>query len=800
MAFEDLEEVLVRFARNTTGGFPDQRAEEFLIRNLGQTTRLEDLADTVVAWRNGVAVTVGQIAEVRLGAAVILAVQKQPGANTLTLTRAVEKALAALQPALPPDVKADRILFKQADFIEWAVGNVAEALRDGAILVAIVLVLFLMNLRTTVISLTAILLSIAVTALVFHVFGLSLNTMTLGGLAVAIGELVDDAVIDVENVFRRLRENARAAVPRPALQVVFADSREVRNSIVYATVIVVLVFVPLFVLSGIEGHLFTPLGITYVVSILASLVVSLTTTPVLCAWLLPGAKSVHGGESWLVLTLKEGSARLLAWSYWHPVVVIGSAALLVLGAATSVPFLGRTFLPPFNEGTVTVGLLLPPGTSLAKSDRISTLAEYLLHRVPEVLSTGRTEEDAEGVYSSEIDVDLRPSDRGWEAILADMRRQIALLPGVSVNIGQPISRRLNHLLSGVRAEIAVKIFGHDLDLLRATAEKVRAMMAVIPGVVDLQVEKQVLIPQVQTRLDRNDALKFDLSLNQLAGTLEAVLNGRVVIRLADDWHGASDDSTAILIDTPAGKVSLGLVAEVVESVGSSIINRDDGARRIVALANVQGRDIGTTVDDIRTARAGLSLPRGFFTTIEGQFKAQEEANRLAVLSCVGIFLVLFSHFGSGVLALVIMTNVPLGLVAALWLAWQPLSVARVVVFITLTGIMACNGILKVSHYIDLVRREGQPFGLAMITQGSLERLTPVLMTVLVAALALVPLITAGDAPGKGILHPVAVVIFGSLVSSMLLDKIVTNVGFLLEGKLALWSARPVDTLPMEMRV
>ncbi|KAF0138116.1 MAG: putative silver efflux pump, partial [Rhodospirillaceae bacterium] len=294
MAFEDLEEVLVRFARNTTGGFPDQRAEEFLIRNLGQTTRLEDLADTVVAWRNGVAVTVGQIAEVRLGAAVILAVQKQPGANTLTLTRAVEKALAALQPALPPDVKADRILFKQADFIEWAVGNVAEALRDGAILVAIVLVLFLMNLRTTVISLTAILLSIAVTALVFHVFGLSLNTMTLGGLAVAIGELVDDAVIDVENVFRRLRENARAAVPRPALQVVFADSREVRNSIVYATVIVVLVFVPLFVLSGIEGHLFTPLGITYVVSILASLVVSLTTTPVLCAWLLAGAKSVHG--------------------------------------------------------------------------------------------------------------------------------------------------------------------------------------------------------------------------------------------------------------------------------------------------------------------------------------------------------------------------------------------------------------------------------------------------------------------------------------------------------------------------
>ncbi|KAF0117331.1 MAG: putative silver efflux pump [Rhodospirillaceae bacterium] len=837
ITFEDLEKALVRFARNTTGGFLDQRAEEFLIRNLGQTTRLEDLADTVVAWKKGAAVTVGQVAEVRLGAAVkrgdaavdgrpavILAVQKQPRANTLALTRAVEKALAELKPGLPAGVKADRILFRQADFIERAIANVMEALRDGSVLVVVVLALFLMNLRTTAISLTAIPLSIAVTALVFHAFGLSLNTMTLGGLAVAIGELVDDAVVDVENVFRRLRENAGARAPRPVLSVVFAASREVRNSIVYATVIVVLVFVPLFALSGIEGRLFTPLGIAYVVSILASLVVSLTTTPVLCAWLLPRAKAIHGRESWFVRGLKAGDARLLAWSYRHPVLVIGVAALLVAGAGSSVPFLGRTFLPPFNEGTVTVSLLLPPGTALSESNRIGTLAERLLHRVPEVASTGRRtgraelDEHAEGVHSSEVDVDLKLSPRGREDILADMRRQLALIPGAVFNIGQPISHRLDHLLSGVRAEIAVKIFGNDLDLLRATADTVRDLMAGVSGVVDLQVEKQVLIPQVQIRLDRTEALKFGIGLNQLADTLETALNGRVVsqvvdgartfdvvMRLADDWRSASDDFAAILIDTPTGKVPLGLVAEVVESVGPNVINRDNTERRIVVLANVEGRAMSAVVGDIRARLAAVSLPLGFFTTLEGQFKAQEEASRLmAVLTAVslaGIFLVLFSHFGSAVLALVIMANVPLGLVGAvvaLWVAGQPLSVASLVGFITLTGITARNGILKVSRYRDLMVHEGQPFGPALVTQGSLERLVPVLMTALVAALALVPLVTAGGVPGKEILHPVAVVIFGGLVSSTLLDTIVTPVVFLLVGDKALRRATSADILQTEI--
>ncbi|MBF0392390.1 MAG: efflux RND transporter permease subunit [Alphaproteobacteria bacterium] len=823
ISFDELEKALAGYASNSTGGFLEQRAQEFLIRNIGRTIRLEDLRDTVVAWRHGAPVTVGQVAEVRLGAgvkrgdasvdgrpAVILAVQKQPGANTVTLTREVERVLGELKRALPPDVATDRILFKQADFIERAVDNVEEALRDGAILVTIVLLLFLMNLRTTLISLTAIPLSIVVTAVVFQWMGLSINTMTLGGLAVAIGELVDDAVVDVENVFRRLRENRLLAEPRPTIEVVRAASSEVRNSIVYATVIVVLVFLPLFALSGIEGRLFTPLGIAYVVSILASLVVSLTVTPVLCHLLLPNARVMEHGDSWLVRWLKRGDTKLLGWSFRHPGAVILPAVALVLMAAASVPFLGRSFLPPFNEGTVTVNVLLPPGSSLSESNRIGTVAETLIARVPEVISTGRRtgraelDEHAEGVHYSEIDVDLKHSDRSREEILAEMRGHLAVIPGAATNIGQPISHRLDHLLSGVRAEIAVKIFGPDLDLLRERAEEARRLMAGIEGVVDLQVEKQVLIPQLQIRLNREEARRYGLGLDQLTEVLQSSLNGRVVsqvldgqrsfdvvLRLAEDWRQQTRDFRGILIDTAAGKVPLSLVAEVVETTGPNMINRDDAQRRIVVLANSHGRDMGTIIGEVKAALDKMDLPQGFFITYEGQFKSQEEASRLiamlALVSLAAIFLVLFSHFRSAVLALVVMANVPMALVgsvAALWLAGETLSVASLVGFVTLTGIASRNGIMKVTHYIHLVTREGCAFDDAMILRGSLERLTPVLMTALVAALALVPLVLAGGEPGKEILHPVAVVIFGGLVSSTVLDTVVTPVIFRLVGRAA----------------
>ncbi|MBR9971661.1 efflux RND transporter permease subunit [Magnetospirillum sulfuroxidans] len=820
LTYQQLETALAGFSRNTTGGFLEQRQSEYLIRNLGQTTDVADLAETVVAWQNGASITVGQVAEVRLGAAtkrgdasvdgrpaVILAVQKQPGADTVELTRKVEAALAELAKSLPPGISADRILFRQADFIERAIANVEEALRDGAILVTIVLFAFLMNMRTTFISLTAIPLSMVVTILVFHFMGLSINTMTLGGLAVAIGELVDDAVVDVENILRRLRENAGLAQPRPALDVVFRASSEVRNSIVYATVIVVLVFLPLFALSGIEGRLFAPLGIAYVTSIAASLLVSLTVTPALALTLLPAAKVVGHGDSWLVRHLKRGDRRVLHWSFSHPRLVLAVPVLLVMAAAASVPLMGRAFLPAFNEGTVTVNVLLAPGASLSESNRIGTIAEDLIRRVPEVLSTGRRtgraelDEHAEGVHYSEIDVDLRDNGRARDQILADLRANLALLPGVVVNIGQPISHRLDHLLSGVRAEIAVKIYGDDLAQLRGLAEQARALMTGIDGLADLQVEKQVLIPQVQIRLDRGEARKYGLTLDRLTETLEAALNGKVVasvrdgqqsfdvvVRLAQDWRAQSDDFRQILVDTPAGPVPLALLAEVVESVGPNVVQRDDMRRRIVVLANAHGRDIGSVVADVQARLAALKLPPGAYIAYEGQFQSQQQAARLigllALLSLVGIFLVLFVHFRSAVLAAIIMANVPMaliGAVVALWLGDRTLSVASMVGFVTLTGIAARNGIMKISHYRHLMRDEGMAFGPEMIVRGSLERLAPVLMTALVAALALLPLVLASGAPGKEILHPVAVVIFGGLLSSTLLDTIVTPVLFLLFG-------------------
>ncbi|OAN55966.1 multidrug transporter AcrB [Paramagnetospirillum marisnigri] len=824
LSYADLEKALAGFSRNTTGGFLEQRATEFLIRNLGQTVQLDDLRNTVVAWRANAPITVDQVAEVRFGPAVkrgdasvnaapavILAVQKQPGANTVALTHEVEKALAELKQALPADIKADHILFKQADFIERAVDNVEGALRDGAILVAIVLFVFLMNMRTTIISLTAIPLSMVMTALVFQQMGLSINTMTLGGLAVAIGELVDDAVVDVENILRRLRENSTLGQPRPVMEVIRDASSEVRNSIVYATVIVVLVFIPLFALSGVEGRLFTPLGIAYVVSILASLLVSLTVTPALGSYLLPQAKAITHGDSWLVRRLKLWDANLLRWSFAHPRKVIIPAVILVAVAAASVPFLGRTFLPPFNEGTVTVNLLLPPGTSLSESNRIGSIAERLILGVPEVLSTGRRtgraelDEHAEGVHYTEIDVDLKPSRRGREAILADLRSQMARIPGVNVNIGQPISHRLDHLLSGVRAEIAVKIFGDDLDTLRSLAEEARGRMAGVAGITDLQVEKQVLIPQLQLRLDRAEAKKYGLTLDQLTETLEAALNGKtvsqvregqrsfnVVLRLAEDWRSHTADFGQILVDTPAGKVPLALLAEVVETKGPNVIHRDNMQRRIVVLANTQGRDMAAIIADVQTQLAAIKLPQGAYISYEGQFKSQQEAARLiallALASLSGVFLVLYSHFGSARLALVIMGNIPMALVgsvAAIWLTDQTMSVASLVGFVTLSGIAARNGIMKVSHYLHLMRNEGESFGPDMVLRGSLERLTPVLMTALVAALALVPLVVAGGEPGKEILHPVAVVIFGGLMSSTILDTILTPVVFLAVARKAL---------------
>ncbi len=810
VSLTEVEAALKGYASNAGGGFIDLNGREYLIRHLARTTRVDDLQGLAVRWSQGRAVLLDQVATVRYASAlkrgdagyngkpaVILSVQKQPGADTVELTRRIDVALSELRQGRPAGLASPQVLFRQADFIESSIGNVVEALRDGAVMVAIVLFAFLLSARTTVISLLAIPLSLAVTALVFQVLGESINVMTLGGLAIAIGELVDDAVVDVENIMRRLQLNRQAAQPLPAMEVIWRASVEVRSGIVYATVVVVLVFVPLFALPGIEGRLFAPLGVAYIVSILASMLVSMTVTPVLSSWLLPRMKRLGHGDSPLVAWLKRQDTRLLNWSFPRMRGLLTTAVLVVLLAAASVPFFPRTFLPAFNEGSMVLSVLFTPGTSLAEANRMGALAERLIRNVPEVVQvgrrTGRAEQDehAEGVHTSEIEVDLRRSQRGREAIMADLRQRLSVLPA-AVAVGQPISHRLDHLLSGVRAQIAVKIYGDDVDALRGLAERLRGQLAPIAGLVDLTVEKQVLIPQIKVSVDHRKAAQLGLTPGQAVEALQTLSEGQgvsqvldgarrydVVIRLADASRGPRD-LAGLLLDTPAGRVPLSAIASVDEGDGPNQIGRENGRRRIVVYANTDGRDMGRVVQDIRAQMNRLALPQGYFISLEGQFQAQEQATRLiaglSLLSLTLMFLVLYSRYQSSTLALVIMANIPfalVGSVVAMWVANLPLSVATLVGFITLTGIATRNGILKISHYINLCRLEGETFGQTMIVRGSLERLTPVLMTALVAAFALMPLLVSADAPGKEILHPVAVVIFGGLISSTLLDTVLT---------------------------
>jgi CzcA family heavy metal efflux pump len=803
---------------STTGGFLERKSQEYLVRNLARTAEADELGLSVVASRDGVPIALRDVADVVRGVGVmrgdagvnghrgvILSVQKQPGASTVELDEAVAHALDELRPGLPAGVEVVP-LFRQADFIEAAVGNVEEALRDGAILVAIVLVMFLLSWRTTVITLTAIPLSFVTAALVLYLFGLSINTMTLGGLAVAIGELVDDAIVDVENVYRRLRENAAAGSPRPLLEVIADASSEVRSSIVFSTILVVLVFVPLFAMSGIEGRLFSPLGVAYITSILASMVVSLTVSPALCSYLLPGAlKGAEHGDGWLVRHLKRWDQALLVRALHRPRLVLGTTGALVLVAACSVPFLGTSFLPPFNEGTATINLLAMPGTSLEESNRLGQLAEQLILSSPEVASVGRRtgraemDEHAEGVHYTEIDVDfLHDEGRPRAEVLAEIRTNLARIPGVVVNLGQPISHRLDHLLSGVRAAIAIKIYGDDLAVLRAEAEKLRSELDGTPGLVDLAVERLVLIPQVHVQIDRERALRFGVTPGHLAEDLETALGGTQVgevleglrslpVRVRyDESHRNDLDAirSAPITMEDGHAVTLGQVASVEAGSGPNQINHEDSRRRIVISANAAGRDLGSVVADIEAVLREHHWPSGTSVTLSGQFESQRDATRtialLSLLSLVGMYAVLFTHFQSHALTLQVLLNIPLALIGsvlAVWLTGGMLSVATLVGFVTLCGIATRNTILMLSHYLHLMEHEGESFSEAMVVRGSLERLVPVAMTALCAGIALIPLALAGGDPGKELLTPVAQVILGGLISSTLLDMIVTPTVF-----------------------
>lgn len=825
VSFEDVVSTARLIGRNTTGGYVEDSHQEYLIRNIGKVQSAADIAATPVTMRQGVPIRLGQLADVKVGIqpkrgdasvngspGVIMSIQKQPGANTVALTREIEAALKELGTALPKGVTIHE-LFKQANFIEAAVANVEEALRDGAILVTIVLFLFLLNFRTTAITLTAIPLSFVVTALIMNAFGISINTMTLGGLAVAIGELVDDAIVDVENVFRRLKEARAKGEAFNPLKVIFLASSEVRNSIVYATIIVILVFIPLFSMSGIEGRLFVPLGLAYVISIVASLLISLTVTPVLCSYLLPKAKATAGHDDGaFVRWLKRVDLRVLDFSLSNAKTVVAICAAGVLLAMGGIAFMGREFLPPFNEGTATISLLAFPGTSLTESNRLGTIAEKQLLKVPEVLSvgrrTGRAEQDehAEGVHSSEVDVDLKQSDRPRAQILADIRDRLAEIPGVVANIGQPISHRLDHLLSGVRAQIAIKIFGPDLATIRSLAAETNAALQGIPGLVDLQVERTVLIPQVQVLPDADKGAQYGLKTGEVTEWLESAFLGHiagqvlegdrtinVLVRMNPDYKSEPKMMEALLVDTPAGiKVPLRDLAKVQVSQGPNQVNRENGQRRIVVSANAEGRDLGSVVADVQNAlKTQVKLPEGYFFELGGQFESQVSATRtiagLSIISLVAIMLVLYAHFGSWMIAFQIMLNIPLALigsVVAVYLSGGTFSIATLVGFVTLCGIASRNGIMMISHYLHLMAHEGEAFTKEMVVRGSLERLVPVLMTALTAGLALVPLVMAAGAPGKEILHPVAVVILGGLMSSTLLDMAVTPAVFFAFGRKA----------------
>jgi len=798
---------------NATGGYLNLGANELLVRSLGRIQGIDDLRSVVVKAGEGRPVVLGQVARVAEAAqvkrgdaavngapAVILVVSKQPGADTRRLTDDVTRALEELRPSLPADIRLDPDLYQQKTFIDLSIRNVIEALRDGGILVVVVLFLFLLNFRTTFITLTAIPLSIVITGLVFKWAGMSINTMTLGGLAVAIGELVDDAIVDVENIFRRLRENAQAEQPKLALRVVYEASSEVRNSIVFSTILVVLVFVPLFALGGMEGRLFTPLGVAYIVSILASLVVSLTVTPVLSYWLLPNARFMeHEKDGLLLRVLKSLAGAAIRLSVRFPVPILLAVAVAVGASVATVAGLGRDFLPPFNEGCVQVNALLPPGTSLETSDAIAAMVDARIAKIRGVAHfsrrTGRAEldEHAEGVNASEIIVSFDPSaGRSREEVLEELREELTQVPGVVISVEQPLAHLISHMLSGVKAQIGIKIYGDDLGVLRRSAERMKAAIVGVPGVKDLMVEQQVEIPQLQIRILRDRLVQYGLTADAINEFVETAMNGRtvseivdgqrkfdLVVRLDDPHRVDIGNLRRLSINLPSGgRVPLETVAEIAEGSGPNTINRENVRRRIVIQCNTAGRDLGSVVGDIERRLAPLraALPTGYFLEYGGQFESQREATRtIAVLSLVslaGMFLALYTLFRSTNLALQVLSALPMaaiGSVAALVLTRQSLTVASMVGFISLSGIASRNGILLIAHYLHLVRHEGEGFTPEMVERAGKERVAPMLMTALTAGIALVPLVLAAGEPGKEILYPVATVILGGLVSSTFLD-------------------------------
>ncbi len=832
----ELEAAVANAAGTTTGGFIDSGPTEIMVRNLAMTTDLAEIARTVVRQAGDRVVTLADVADIAWGIepmrgdasvsrppetgptyGVIMSVTKTPGFDTRALTAQVKAALDELAPALPPGVET-LPLFQQKDFIDHAIGNLKEAIRDGAIMVVIVLFLFLLNLRTTFITLMAMPMSFAITLLVFRGFGLTVNSMALGGLAVAIGMVVDDAIVDVENVFRRLRENASRANPAPRLSVIASASGEVRGSILYATLLIILVFIPLLGLSGVEGRLFAPIAIATMISMAASFVVALTLIPVLCSWLLNPRPGVDHADGRLVTSLKRLlRATTLRVGLDHPVPVLAVVLVAVLAAFALYPRMGKDFLPSFKEETALIAVTAAPGTSLPEMNRISDVIEQQILGVPEVRTVGRRLGRAERgdhvvpVSTVEFDVDFRDAPEGFprrtrEQVVADLNARLKTVPGTFAVIGGPLADRIGHMLSGVSAPVAVKIFGPDLDVLRRLGDEVVAVARGIPGLENARPDQQAQIPQLRVEADRPRALAYGVSPGSLNEQVGALVGGKtvaelregsravnLVVRLPEDWRDSPERIGLLPIETTGGgRIALSQVADVREARGPNVIFRENAQRRFTVAIKPTARDVESLVERLRAdVAANVRLPEGYWITYEGEFQARRDASvRIAVLGAVVFVVIVFllhGYFRSWSLALQVLINIPLALAGGLVLTRlmiDNISIATLVGFIAVGGIAARNGIMMLSHYLHLMRHEGEGFTREMVIRGTQERMVPVLMTALAAGIALIPLVLAGDQPGKEILHPVAVVIVGGLVSSTLLDFLVTPAVFFAFGRRA----------------
>jgi Cu(I)/Ag(I) efflux system membrane protein CusA/SilA len=821
---KQLDTALSKLNHNTSGGFLNKGRQELLIRNIGAAKSIEDIQQSLVGTHFGRPVLVGDIAEVKIGAqlkrgdasyngsdAVVMAIQKQPGADTVQITQNIEEAIQDMRSQLPEDLRIETDIFKQATFINSSIEGVLGKLQSGSILVFIILLIFLANMRLSIITLTAIPLSFYITFITFDFFGLGVNTMTLGGLAIAIGELVDDSIVDVENIYRRLKENAAKANPMSALKVVFKASSEVRNSIVLATVIIALVFLPLFSLTGLEGRLLVPLGAAYLISLMASLLVSLTVTPVMSYYLLRNSTTnpKEQKETFVLKTLKSMQRKALTKLLHRPLLIIGLTTSLGLGAMALIPLMGRDFLPPFNEGTAMVTVFAPLGISLNESNRIGREVEKRLMSITGIKSvsrrTGRSEEDehAMPVHISEIDVSFNleklPS-KSKEEVLKKIRLELEGLKGVSFNVGQPLSHLMDHMLSGVSAQIALKIFGPELSDLRAYGAKAYSILKDIPGLVDFRLEQQDLIPQLKVYVLRDLAAQALMSPGEITEMLEGALNGKVVSSIIEEGRyfnlyyrfnerSQQDIPTLnglVLKTLPnAQKVTLYDVADVYEGSGPNEINRENAQRRILLSGNVSGTDLGSVVEEVeRRLDKDLDLKQGLHYTIGGQFESQERASRkillYGLLAILAITFLLFIHFQSKMITAQILLSLPLafmGGIVLLYLTEKNITIAALVGFVTLCGIASRNAIMMISHYLHIMRYEGEEFSKEMIIRGSQERLAPVLMTACTAIFALLPLLFAKQEAGSEILYPVAIVVVGGLLSSTVLDVIFTPVVF-----------------------